>query len=252
MSAELTCRVESDGGIVAIRPEGLFDLAGATYVRAALLKALAEAPVGIVVDLAAVAVPDDILLMLFSTMASKAIVAEPSTALVLHSPTPSVAASLAALGIDRRVSGICVSHDDAVRRARQRTPGDYIVWHLPGLGESVVRARTLTAATCEQWQVPDAVSDRLQLIVTELVTNVVRHARTPMDLVLRRSERYVHVNVLDGDDEHLARLRGPETPVSPGGRGLMLVEAFATAWGSHVTGRGKSTWATVRYRSLSG
>lgn len=252
MSAQLTCRVESEGGIVAIRPEGLFDLAGATSVRAVLLKALAEAPVGIIVDLAAMAVVDDILLTLFSTMAGKAVIAEPSTALVLHSPTPAVAASLTALGIDRRVSGICVSHDDAVRRARLRTPGDFMVWHLPALPDSVVRARALTAATCEQWEVPDAASDRLQVIVTELVTNVIRHARTPMDLVLRRSERYVHVNVLDGDESNLARLLGPETPVSPGGRGLMLVEAFATAWGSHVTGRGKSTWATVRYRSLPG
>jgi hypothetical protein len=65
-----------------------------------------------------------------------------------------------------------------------------------------------------------------------------------MELVLRRSKRYLHVSVID-EDRRPARLRGPASAHAAGGRGLMLVEAFSVAWGCTPTDRGKYTWATV-------
>jgi hypothetical protein len=87
----------------------------------------------------------------------------------------------------------------------------------------------------------------VQLIVTELVGNAARHARTPIDLVLRRSASYLHVAVIDGDPRP-ARLCSPSAREETGGRGLVLVNALAVAWGCSPTLGGKSTWATVSDR----
>jgi anti-sigma regulatory factor (Ser/Thr protein kinase) len=106
------------------------------------------------------------------------------------------------------------------------------------------------ATVCDQWGVPDPATDRLKLIVSELAGNVVRHARTPMEIVLRRSHNHIHVEVHD-DDPHPARLQPPETLHAADGRGLMLVGASATAWGCTPTSAGKKTWATVRCVSFS-
>jgi len=127
-------------------------------------------------------------------------------------------------------------------------PGGTIAARLAAVPESVGEARGLTAAACARWRIPIKVSGRIQVVVSELVSNSVQHARTPLELVLRRTSSYVHVTVSDGD-KRPARLREPRDPLQPGGRGLVLVEAFAAAWGCHPHAGGKSTWATIRYRA---
>ena len=127
-------------------------------------------------------------------------------------------------------------------------PGGKIAARLAATPESVRQARALTASACARWRIPTKVSGRIQVVVSELVSNGVRHARTPLELVLRRTNSYVHVTVSDGD-RRTPRLREPRDPHVPGGRGLVLVDAFAAAWGCHPHAGGKSTWATIRYRA---
>jgi anti-sigma regulatory factor (Ser/Thr protein kinase) len=83
-----------------------------------------------------------------------------------------------------------------------------------------------------------------ELIVSELVTNTVRHARTRADLSLTRTARNLHLAVRDYSPDP-ARLVGPPDPARPGGRGLLIVAAMATNWGSIPTGDGKVTWASL-------
>jgi anti-sigma regulatory factor (Ser/Thr protein kinase) len=74
------------------------------------------------------------------------------------------------------------------------------------------------------------------LLTSELVTNVVRHARTHLTLAVR-TEPVVRVEVHDGvaaTRAFRAILAEPPTSVpatSPGGRGLGLVSALATRFG---------------------
>ncbi len=86
------------------------------------------------------------------------------------------------------------------------------------------------------------VRDVVTLLTSELVTNVVVHARTELDLRLTLTERDVLVGVHDLD---LGRteLPGPERD---GGRGLSLVQGLASAWGhlQHAEG-GKTFWFRV-------
>lgn len=83
-------------------------------------------------------------------------------------------------------------------------------------------------------------ADVAQLLVTELVTNAVVHARSEVCVGVSCSGPRIRVEV--ADDCPL-----PPRPRVPGlddttGRGLLLVEALAAAWGSDATDAGKTVW----------
>jgi anti-sigma regulatory factor (Ser/Thr protein kinase) len=85
--------------------------------------------------------------------------------------------------------------------------------------------------------------ERVTAIVAELVANAVTHARTPLVLRLRRLPGRVRVEVQDASD-HFPVLHHPE-PLSEGRRGLLIVDTYATAWGSDPCPQGKVVWAEV-------
>jgi anti-sigma regulatory factor (Ser/Thr protein kinase) len=94
------------------------------------------------------------------------------------------------------------------------------------------------------------VLDDAELLVSELAANVVVHARTPMRVsVLARNGR-VRVEVRD-DDPTLPQRCSPD-PMSPDGRGVMLVDALAEAWGVNGNRRGKTVWFELGARDQAG
>ena len=85
----------------------------------------------------------------------------------------------------------------------------------------------------------------LLLVVSELVTNAVLHARTTARFVLRWDGRCARVEVTDGDRQP------PRVPVEApavGGRGLFLVDRLSSEWGSDPAPSGKTVWALVQVR----
>jgi anti-sigma regulatory factor (Ser/Thr protein kinase) len=80
------------------------------------------------------------------------------------------------------------------------------------------------------------------LVISELVTNVVRHARTGFTVRVTIGE-YVRIEVADAHP----RLPAPQSPDPDReeGRGLSLVTACATAWGVVAHPTGKTVWCTV-------
>ena len=89
---------------------------------------------------------------------------------------------------------------------------------------------------------PAAGLDDLLLVVSELVTNAVVHARTAAHFGLRWDGRRATVEVTDGNG------RPPALPAEApaiGGRGLFLVDRLTTAWGSDARPSGKTVWATI-------
>jgi anti-sigma regulatory factor (Ser/Thr protein kinase) len=82
--------------------------------------------------------------------------------------------------------------------------------------------------------------ERAQLLASELVTNAVIHAATPLVLSLALDDGVLRVFVEDGDERApvMAAERGPH-----GGFGLHIVEELADAWGtSRRPGGGKVVW----------
>ena len=87
-------------------------------------------------------------------------------------------------------------------------------------------------------------TDAAVLLVSELVTNAVRHARGPCALVVTLRDDEVEVAVEDGDPRVPAPR--PGEPLDDGGRGFLLVEALADDWGVRQLPGGKATWFVLR------
>ncbi|WP_329179562.1 ATP-binding protein [Streptomyces sp. NBC_01477] len=116
--------------------------------------------------------------------------------------------------------------------------------------EHVARARRATRLTLTSWGVPDEAVEAAVLVVSELVTNAVRHARsTPgRDIglrITRREDHRVRVEVADAGDG----LPSPRTafPDDESHRGLPLVAALAVRHGvgPRPHGIGKTVWADI-------
>jgi anti-sigma regulatory factor (Ser/Thr protein kinase) len=106
---------------------------------------------------------------------------------------------------------------------------------------SAVRART--AELIEGWTTPERM-DRASLLVSELVTNAIRHAGGQVRVRMRRGSRTISVEVADNDTRVPRPRRAAGT--DEGGRGLQLVDALADRWGVRPTGEGKVVWFELR------
>jgi serine/threonine-protein kinase RsbW len=94
----------------------------------------------------------------------------------------------------------------------------------------------------------DGVLDRsavedVKLLVSELVTNAVRHPRAegPIDVALELGKGTVRVEVSDPGDGFAKPQVGPPPPDALGGRGLLIVDRVATRWGV-TPGRPTRVW----------
>lgn len=114
--------------------------------------------------------------------------------------------------------------------------------------ESPSIARNLAGEACLAWELPRLLHPS-RLVMSELVTNAIEHARTVITVAVSRRGHGVHLTVSDGEPA-LPRLIRPARP-RPGrplderGRGLRIVAATAHAWGSLPTRTGKVVWATL-------
>jgi anti-sigma regulatory factor (Ser/Thr protein kinase) len=110
---------------------------------------------------------------------------------------------------------------------------------LPTSARSVPVARRLVAQLLAAWSA-EARYEESMLLLSELVTNVVRHVTpaTTFTIELILSTLKLRVAVVDGSQAPpVLRERGPT-----GGHGMWLVSALADRWGSdHETG-GKRVW----------
>jgi two-component sensor histidine kinase len=93
------------------------------------------------------------------------------------------------------------------------------------------------------WALPEDCTDRILMIVNELVSNAIDHARTSCEVTVRHTRSLVRVLAADGSP--LAPRRPPFDVSAARGRGLQMVEALASRWGWTRRRRGKTVWATV-------
>jgi anti-sigma regulatory factor (Ser/Thr protein kinase) len=83
--------------------------------------------------------------------------------------------------------------------------------------------------------------DVAELLVSELVTNAVRHAHGPVTLSLSASCGMVRCEVMDANPAPPCGRQAGDGDES--GRGLQLIDVLAESWGSHPNfGKGKTVW----------
>jgi serine phosphatase RsbU (regulator of sigma subunit)/anti-sigma regulatory factor (Ser/Thr protein kinase) len=128
-----------------------------------------------------------------------------------------------------------------VARLRRLSPDAHVTWKLASELTSARRARLLVRRRLRRWGLDD-LSDTVELLASELVTNAVRYAHGSIALRLVREGGLV-CEVLD-DSAALPRLRhaGEE---DERGRGLQVVSQLAQRWGARRTHSGKVVWCEL-------
>jgi anti-sigma regulatory factor (Ser/Thr protein kinase) len=119
--------------------------------------------------------------------------------------------------------------------------------------ESVKTGRDFTQATLLDWDMP-ALADVAELVVSELVTNALRHG-VPSARGLA-SEHCIRLRLLAQAPFMMCMVTDPGSdipvlresePTSESGRGLNVVEACSVRWGWHLLDEGgKVVWALLR------
>ncbi|MGJ6960971.1 ATP-binding protein [Streptosporangium sp. G11] len=105
---------------------------------------------------------------------------------------------------------------------------------------SVPQARHLTRAYLADWGLREEHSTVAELLVSELVTNALRHSRGTIKLALSFEDGLLRCEVEDADPflPRACRARDDEER----GRGLHLLELLSCCWGSARTSEGKAVW----------
>ncbi|MEU6574439.1 SpoIIE family protein phosphatase [Streptomyces sp. NPDC046805] len=122
-------------------------------------------------------------------------------------------------------------------------PSDVAYWFLEPEETAPGRARRLIRGALAEWGLDD-LSDAVELLVSEVVTNAVRYASRPITLRLLRTD-VLRCEV--GDDvPQLPRLRQARA-TDEGGRGLYLVNRLARRWGATRLSTGKVVWFELNH-----
>ncbi|MFF3918283.1 SpoIIE family protein phosphatase [Streptomyces sp. NPDC001852] len=117
-------------------------------------------------------------------------------------------------------------------------PSDVAYWKLEPDETAPGQARRLARRALARWDLED-LTDSVELLVSEVVTNAVRYASRPVTLRLLRTD-VLRCEV--GDDvPQLPRLRQARAD-DEGGRGLYLVNRLARRWGATRLSTGKVVW----------
>jgi len=125
-------------------------------------------------------------------------------------------------------------------------PSDVAYWYLDPRAQTARQARRLARRALERWGLEE-LTDSVELLVSEVVTNAVRYAERPITLRLLRTD-VLRCEV--GDDvPQLPRLRQARA-TDEGGRGLYLVNRYlvnrlARRWGATRLSTGKVVWFEI-------
>lgn len=122
------------------------------------------------------------------------------------------------------------------------TEGDCAEWTFPADPGAVRTARAVVRGKLRGWGL-DNLGDLATLLVSELVTNALRHATGPIGVRLVRPAGLPDVLVVEVSDPlpDLPRERAPE-PEDESGRGLQLVASSSRRWGTRPGEQGKTVW----------
>jgi anti-sigma regulatory factor (Ser/Thr protein kinase) len=112
----------------------------------------------------------------------------------------------------------------------------------------VARVRRVLVSDLQDRDVAMTTIDECEIVVSELLSNAIRHARPLSDGTLRVHWKVkagvVEVEVTDGGGDTSPR-PAPRTVWAPSGRGLRIVRSLAHEWGVADDRHGSTVWASL-------
>jgi len=237
MPSEVRHLVDRGQPYPVVRLTGLLDASTAPAVRSALLDELARQPEAVVADVTALSVPDPAATAVLRDLARET-VDWPGAHLVLCTADPAA---------PWQATGLPVFPSRAAAFAELGAPdaGNHLSLDLEPVVGAARRARELVTEACGRWELAELAGPAC-IVVTEMVNNVVAHARTPMAVLLARHGDTMSIAVRD-ESATVPKFTGPVAPTSFGGRGLLLIDSVADRWGSLRLGHGKVVWAVLQH-----
>ena len=116
---------------------------------------------------------------------------------------------------------------------------------LPAEVHAATVARRVLRVLLASWNIR-CILDDVELVTSELVTNVVRHGAFPAELRVQWQDACVRVAV---EDAHPMPPRQRDVPTEAvDGRGLQIIDEIARDWGVDRAGGGKVVWADLLIR----
>lgn len=119
---------------------------------------------------------------------------------------------------------------------------------VPWAAASVATLRKALVDDLRDRNVAPSVVDEAEIVISELLSNAIRHARPLSDGNLRVHWRVragvVEVEVTDGGGDSAPR-PAPRAVWAPSGRGLRIVRSLAHEWGVSEDRNGSTVWASL-------
>ncbi|MEV5394950.1 ATP-binding protein [Streptomyces cellulosae] len=125
------------------------------------------------------------------------------------------------------------------------TDGDRATWTFPADPNAVRAARRAVREQLRRWEL-DGVTDLAELLVSELVTNALRHATGPVGVCLSRPAGPDGVLLLEVSDPVPEPPRTRDVRLDDeSGRGLQLLARSSRRWGHRTGPHGKTVWCEL-------
>lgn len=124
-------------------------------------------------------------------------------------------------------------------------PSNMMMLHLaePVAVSGAREARRVVRDHLDRWGLPD---DDAELVAGELVQNAIVHAGAEPLLGLRAGEGVVRVEVTDTSTTAPRLAPAPPEELRESGRGIVIVDALSSDWGTEISPGGKTVWAEIR------
>lgn len=116
-------------------------------------------------------------------------------------------------------------------------------WESNPPASAVPFAREQLTRALADWGLTGEAGEPAQLVVTEMLSNAIDHARAPIRIAVRFTGESVRVEVHDASAE--PPRQQPHDPSRLRGRGLQMVDALSSKWGWTNDAGGKTVWADV-------
>jgi anti-sigma regulatory factor (Ser/Thr protein kinase) len=231
--------------VTVLRVSGRLDPRNTVALRSALVKCVSDCPSAIVIDVSECVPATAGAVALFPTVART------------QDSLPKVAIILC--GVDRRWRDAGIAALGSVRAYEEcaeamaaaagvRLHQRRLDLHLNRSVSAPARARDVVDAACDEWGL-DSLKTSALLIISELVTNAVRHGVGDIDVEAMLRDDFLHLRVHDGSIAPPVVVATPEQgTLREYGRGLLILQRYATAWGFilNQSRTGKVVWATLR------